>query len=209
MTQRWSEEIVERVGREVRRLRGKDHAKMSAAGLADRTAALGHPVSRSVIADLEIGRKKSLDVAELLVLAQALQVAPVQLVYPDLPKGDVEVLPGRYVESHEALQWFSGVSALLSPLQESTDSERSVQIEVREVFASQRDRVSPTREWLLALRAMRSAQSQLRRAVARCAGTDEVETLQYVYLTSKEQAERAFEEMVAAGMPAGDGDSGV
>ncbi len=200
---------MERVGREVRRLRGKDHAKMSAAGLADRTAALGHPVSRSVIADLEIGRKKSLDVAELLVLAQALQVAPVQLVYPDLPKGDVEVLPGRYVESHEALQWFSGVSALLSPLQESTDSERSVQIEVREVFASQRDRVSPTREWLLALRAMRSAQSQLRRAVARCAGTDEVETLQYVYLTSKEQAERAFEEMVAAGMPAGDGDSGV
>ena len=200
---------MERVGREVRRLRGKDHAKMSAAGLADRTAALGHPVSRSVIADLEIGRKKSLDVAELLVLAQALQVAPVQLVYPDLPKGDVEVLPGRFVESHEALQWFSGVSALFSPLQESTDSERSVQIEVREVFASQRDRVSPTREWLLALRAMRSAQSQLRRAVARCAGTDEVETLQYVYLTSKEQAERAFEEMVAAGMPAGDGDSGV
>ena len=200
---------MERVGREVRRLRGKDHAKMSAAGLADRTAALGHPISRSVIADLEIGRKKSLDVAELLVLAQALQVAPVQLVYPDLPKGDVEVLPGRFVESHEALQWFSGVSALFSPLQESTDSERSVQIEVREVFASQRDRVSPTREWLLALRAMRSAQSQLRRAVARCAGTDEVETLQYVYLTSKEQAERAFEEMVAAGMPAGDGDSGV
>ncbi|MCK0516661.1 XRE family transcriptional regulator [Williamsia sp. DF01-3] len=209
MTQQWSEEIVERVGREVRRLRGKDHAKMSAAGLADRTAALGHPISRSVIADLEIGRKKSLDVAELLVLAQALQVAPVQLVYPDLPKGDVEVLPGRFVESHEALQWFSGVSALFSPLQESTDSERSVQIEVREVFASQRDRVSPTREWLLALRAMRAAQSQLRRAVSRGAGTDEVETLQYVYLTSKEQAERAFEEMVAAGMPAGDGDSGV
>lgn len=200
---------MERVGREVRRLRGKDHAKMSAAGLADRTAALGHPISRSVIADLEIGRKKSLDVAELLVLAQALQVAPVQLVYPDLPKGDVEVLPGRFVESHEALQWFSGVSALFSPLQESTDSERSVQIEVREVFASQRDRVSPTREWLLALRAMRAAQSQLRRAVSRGAGTDEVETLQYVYLTSKEQAERAFEEMVAAGMPAGDGDSGV
>jgi transcriptional regulator with XRE-family HTH domain len=209
VTQQWSEEIVERVGREVRRLRGKDYAKMSAAALADRTATLGHAVSRSVIADLEIGRKKSLDVAELLVLAQALQVAPVQLVYPDLPKGDVEVLPGRFVESHEALQWFSGVSALFAPPQQSTDSEHSIRVEVREEFASNRDRVSPTREWLLALRAMRAAQSQLRSAISRGAGGDEVETLQYVFLTSKEQAERAFEGMVLAGMPAGDGDSGV
>lgn len=210
MTQQWSESIVARVGREVRRLRGKGHAGLSAAALADRTASLGHPISRAVIADLEIGRKKSLDVAELLVLAYALEVSPAQLVYPDLPKGEVEVLPQRSVESHEALQWFSGVSALFTPAQPWTDHEgHPVPVATREEFAADRDRVSLTREWLLALRSMRAAQSQLRGALFRRALVDDVETLQYVLETAEERAQSAFRKMISAGMPAGDGDSGT
>jgi transcriptional regulator with XRE-family HTH domain len=210
MTQQWSEAIVTRVGREVRRLRGKDHAGLSAASLADRTASIGHPISRAVIADLEIGRKKSLDVAELLVLAQALQVSPAQLVYPDLPKGEVEVLPGRTIESYEALQWFSGVSGLLAGADQRSDHEvRPSEAAVREAFAQDRDRVSITREWLLALRSMRASQSQLRSAISSGADPQEVETLQYAFMTAKEHAEGVFEKMTAAGMEAGDGDSGT
>jgi hypothetical protein len=57
---------------------------------------------------LESGRKRSLDIAELLILAAALGVPPVTLLFPDLPDGDVEVLPGEFVSSIAALLRFTG-----------------------------------------------------------------------------------------------------
>ncbi|AWK74263.1 hypothetical protein CBI38_24625 [Rhodococcus oxybenzonivorans] len=53
-----------------------------------------------------------MDVAELSVLAAALEVPPVQLMYPDLADGQVEVLPARYVRSVEAARWFAGEAGL-------------------------------------------------------------------------------------------------
>jgi transcriptional regulator with XRE-family HTH domain len=47
-------------------------ASRSAQWLADETERLGYPISRAAIANYESGRKKGLDVAELLVLAAAL-----------------------------------------------------------------------------------------------------------------------------------------
>lgn len=64
----WAEEQAHRIALEIRRLRGK----RSAQWLADRTSELGSPVSRSVISDLEVGRRRHIAVAELVVIARAL-----------------------------------------------------------------------------------------------------------------------------------------
>lgn len=80
----------------------------SAQWLADRTAELGQPVSRSQIANYENGRKKGLDVAELTIIAAALGVPPVALMYPNLPDGEVERIPGEVVTATAATRWFSG-----------------------------------------------------------------------------------------------------
>jgi transcriptional regulator with XRE-family HTH domain len=52
-------------------------------------------ISRTQIANYESGRKKNLDIAELLILAAALDVPPLVLLYPDLPAGKVEIIPDR------------------------------------------------------------------------------------------------------------------
>lgn len=81
---------------------------MSAQQLADACDALGHPVPRSVIANLESGRRETITVAELLVLARALEVPPVQLVFPLGSTEEVEILPGRRVATDDAMLWFTG-----------------------------------------------------------------------------------------------------
>jgi transcriptional regulator with XRE-family HTH domain len=104
VTQKWADGLQERVGRAVRSARGKRPAQW----LADETAKLGHPVSRSQIANLESGRKRGVDLAELMIIAAALGVSPVVLLFPDLPDGDVEMLPDEHTSSIDALQRFTG-----------------------------------------------------------------------------------------------------
>jgi transcriptional regulator with XRE-family HTH domain len=100
----WSEGLQDRVARAVKSARGS----RSAQEVADETARLGYPMTRSQIANLESGRKRGLDIAELLILAAALDVPPVALLFPDLPDGEVEVLPGQFVSSAVALLRFTG-----------------------------------------------------------------------------------------------------
>ena len=75
-----------------------------------------------------------------MVLAAALGVSPAQLMFPDLPKGEVEVLPGLPQESHDALRWFSGEAGLLkpSPGWSDTENEEPVEMWVREQFEARR-----------------------------------------------------------------------
>jgi len=105
MTQpRWAKDTTGRIAGAVKALRGK----RSAQWLADRTAELGHPISRTAISNLEVGRKGSVDVLELIVLARALGVPPLLLLYPALSAGEVEVLPGHRASSWAAGEWFAG-----------------------------------------------------------------------------------------------------
>lgn len=102
----WSDRQARTIAAEVRRhrqLRG-----MSAQQVADRCEELGMLVPRSVIANLESGRRTTVTVAELLVLAEALHVPPAQLVFPVGYQEKVEALPGREVSPIRAVQWFSG-----------------------------------------------------------------------------------------------------
>lgn len=103
MTQ-WSADMHARIAGAIKRARGK----RSAQWLADQTTELGYPITRAQIANYESGRKQSLDVAELLVIAEALKVPPVALIYPDLPDGQVELLPRNFGPSAGAVWWFTG-----------------------------------------------------------------------------------------------------
>lgn len=76
---------------------------MSGAALADATDGL---ITRDTIANLESGRKRVIDIAELIVLAKALDVAPVSLVYPRT--NDVEQSPGVVTSGLDATLWFAG-----------------------------------------------------------------------------------------------------
>lgn len=206
MTQSWAEDLVARIAGEVRRLRGKEHAALSAAKLSDRTYDIGFGISRSVVADLENGRKKSLDVSELLVLAAALGVSPVQLVYPNLPKGNVEVLPGLEQESHDALRWFSGEAGLMKPTDDWVDDENGEPLEVwaREQFDPKNDRVGVVREWLQALQAMRKARVQLRNGLTKKESAEHIEAMQFIYEEARKRSEELFRKMTELNMRMGD-----
>ncbi len=82
--------------------------RMSAQDVADETACLGYPISRAMLANYESGRKQGLDVAELMVLARALGVPPVTLLFGGLPDEAGEFLPGEKTTSVAALAWFIG-----------------------------------------------------------------------------------------------------
>lgn len=104
--ERWAKELHQRVGASIRQARAG--RGMSAQQVADKTASLGYPVSRSQIANYESGRKQSLDIAELLVIAATLDVPPISLLFGGHPDRDVEVLPGQTVQTTEALARFCG-----------------------------------------------------------------------------------------------------
>jgi transcriptional regulator with XRE-family HTH domain len=82
---------------------------MSAQQLADRCAALGLPaLNRATIANLENGRRSSVALAEVLVLAAALDIAPAALIFPVGHTEAVEYLPGQQAPPLDALGWFNG-----------------------------------------------------------------------------------------------------
>jgi len=103
--QQWAKELVARVGLAIKTARGK----RSAAWLSDRTAELGYRVSPTVIAKLDSGhRGEVLSVAEWLILSAALDVTPMALLFPDIPDGLVDMLPGVQRTSFVASAWVAG-----------------------------------------------------------------------------------------------------
>jgi len=108
---RWELDLAERVGRAV-----ADRRKalgLTAVQVAAETAFLGYPMTRQAVAKIENnGRAGKLDVAELIVLSAALSISPLQLLYPDLVDGLVEVHPGKEVTSLRAADWFVGTEIL-------------------------------------------------------------------------------------------------
>lgn len=85
---------------------------MSTQQLSDRCGELGLPIARSVLANFESGRRPTVSVPELLVLAKALDVAPLALVFPVGYETETEALPGRMEHPVTALRWASGEHVL-------------------------------------------------------------------------------------------------
>ncbi|MEB3032296.1 helix-turn-helix domain-containing protein [[Mycobacterium] nativiensis] len=100
-TPSWADQLRAHIASAVRAKR--DDRGMSLNALADATDGL---VTRDTIANLESGRKRVIDVAELILLAKALDVAPVSLLYART--SDVEQSPGVDTSGLDATLWFAG-----------------------------------------------------------------------------------------------------
>ena len=107
MADEWAKRMADRIGETIRDLR----EPQSVQWLEDRTAELGHRVSRSTINELENRRRKSITLADAIVLAAALNAPLAHLVYePDGPLV-VEALPGRMVPRVGAVEALAGTTA--------------------------------------------------------------------------------------------------
>jgi len=107
----WSAGIAQQVGRNVRYFREEgapDGRKVTAQALADRCTELGLAMDRTFVAKLEKGTRGTLTIGQLIVLARALRVSPVTLLFPIGRQDSVEILPGKDVAPFEALLWFTG-----------------------------------------------------------------------------------------------------
>ncbi|MEU3257132.1 helix-turn-helix transcriptional regulator [Streptomyces albidoflavus] len=103
----WEDQVMATVAGEMRRRRKE--LGMSAQGLADRCTDIGHPIPRNVIANMESGRRATLPLVDVMVLAMALDTHPICLIYPVGYIDDVQQQPLENSRSAwDALQWFTG-----------------------------------------------------------------------------------------------------
>lgn len=103
----WMAQVSTTIASEVRRIR--QERGMSAQRLSDRCAELGAPIPRTVLSNLENGRRGNVTVAEMLVLAAALDVPPATLVFPVGYQAAVESLPGQAQPPTSAIEWLAGL----------------------------------------------------------------------------------------------------
>ncbi|MGW4726950.1 helix-turn-helix domain-containing protein [Streptomyces sp. NPDC004291] len=103
----WVDQVMATVAKEVRRRRKE--LGMSAQNLADACEEIGHPIPRNVIANMESGRRASLPLVDVMVLAEALHTNPICLIYPVGYVEEVQKLPLRHSEqTWNAMRWFTG-----------------------------------------------------------------------------------------------------
>ncbi|MFK0221612.1 helix-turn-helix domain-containing protein [Streptomyces vinaceus] len=103
----WVDQVMATVAKEVRRRRKE--LGMSAQELADACEEIGHRIPRNVIANMESGRRASLPLVDVMVLAEALHTNPICLIYPVGYVERVQKLPLRDSEqTWGAMQWFTG-----------------------------------------------------------------------------------------------------
>jgi transcriptional regulator with XRE-family HTH domain len=91
----------------------RDKRNWSGQRLAQEMTKVGVPWDRSIVANLEYGRRPFVTVEELLALAYVFQVAPVHLL---VPLGDefYAVTPHHVVLSGRAREWIRGTHRLPS-----------------------------------------------------------------------------------------------
>ncbi|MCA2303189.1 helix-turn-helix transcriptional regulator [Mycobacterium intracellulare] len=103
----WHRATAERIGKAV--VKYRRDAGLTAQQLAERCRDLGVPIHRTTITKIEGGRSR-FDLGELLILAAALEVPPMVLLYPELPGGEVELIPDRPASSWDAYLWATGAA---------------------------------------------------------------------------------------------------
>jgi len=80
---------------------------MTVQALADECAKLGLPLGRVTITKLEGGKREAVSIAEMIVLARALSVAPADLLIRPGTPGTVEMLPGDFWPAADAARWLA------------------------------------------------------------------------------------------------------
>jgi transcriptional regulator with XRE-family HTH domain len=107
--------VTREIAQRMRELRGK--RGLTGAGLGERMTGLGVPWDRSIVANLESGRRRSVTVDELLALALALNCPPMYLLIPpDAPGEPYAVTPAVSESRRNVAAWFAGEGPILPRL---------------------------------------------------------------------------------------------
>jgi len=106
VTTPWTSGLMQSIAAAIRHHRMRQEITVQA--LADKCASFGLPISRTTLTKLEHGRREGISVPELLVIAAALEVAPLELVFPSSTQQLSEMLPGQIVLPEHAARWFAG-----------------------------------------------------------------------------------------------------
>lgn len=102
----WAHGLAENFGDAVHFYRNR--LGLSAVQLSARTQEIGYPITRGAIAKIEGNhRNAKMDVAEVLTLAAALEVAPIDLIFPLYPSFGTRATPRFLVHAAEAAAWLS------------------------------------------------------------------------------------------------------
>lgn len=104
--QAWPSSVTRVVAAQIRLWR--ERRGLSALQLSERTKGLGYHIPRSVIANLENDRRDTISVAEILVVAAALDVPPIMLITAVGQEPAVEILPNVVVTPWKARGWIVG-----------------------------------------------------------------------------------------------------
>jgi transcriptional regulator with XRE-family HTH domain len=131
----WEMRVAGWVGEAVQRRRKA--LEWTGVQLAERTADLGYPITRVAISKIEgNSRAGKFDVAELLILAAALDIPPALLLAPSFPDGQVETRPGLSVDSRQAVKWIAGRGTELVEADAAAEETEDRVARVREMLAS-------------------------------------------------------------------------
>lgn len=82
--------------------------KLSAQQLSEKCEELGMPIARSVLANLESGRRANISLPEVLILARALKISPLNLCIPIGVADRYFPTPIEEIDPWDAAKWFSG-----------------------------------------------------------------------------------------------------
>lgn len=105
----WSEAWTTRIAEAINSQR--QALGLSAQDISDRCTALGYPITRPAVSRIYTGKKKFISVQEVIVLAEALELPPLLLLFPLARAGEpIDYLPGIEKELFIALRRFTGES---------------------------------------------------------------------------------------------------
>lgn len=104
-----AEDPVAAIRQRAKQLRGRKG--WTGADLGQHMTAKGVPWDRSIVANLENGRRRTVSVVELLALARVFDVAPVHLMVP-LGDRDYQATPSERCSTSAARAWIRGEAPL-------------------------------------------------------------------------------------------------
>lgn len=109
----WPAELTAVAGSQIRHWRQR--RKLTTQKLSDATAAVGHRVPPTVLTNLEHRRREYISVAELLLVAAALNVPPILLVAPVGQTDKINCLPDAAGSPWRTRGWFTGAIPATGP----------------------------------------------------------------------------------------------
>jgi transcriptional regulator with XRE-family HTH domain len=89
----------------------REAQRMPYTDLSERLSELGRPIPVLGLRRIEQGERR-VDLDDLAALAAALGVPPILLAFPLAAEKEVEILPGRIVDTWSAMEWFAGRAPL-------------------------------------------------------------------------------------------------